>query len=249
MGLGMHHEKELLALKERYQKNEITVQQYKNELFEKMNDTGSETISSVQTLLEKMRRNLYGLETDEGKLDVITGRFDISYQWSGDAVYTMDMGEESEISDEPLYLEYAIPESASNLFFDAWVLMKNCKNVEAATAFVNFISMPENVVRNMYYIGYTSCISGPSQGENAIFDYIDETYSYDEIEDADETPVPYDLSYFFGKNHSLTVAESQTRRQLFAQYPKTETIERLVVMKTFPKSVNETLNRIWNSIK
>ena len=247
MGLGMYYEDELLALKNSYKANEITLQEYKNQLFTKMNDTSN--VPAVQTLLEKMRGNLYGLETDEGKLDIVTGRFDISYQWSGDAVYTLDVGEENEMSDEALFLEYAIPDSASNLFFDAWVLMENCKNVEAATAFVNYLSMPENVVRNMYYIGYTSCISGPAQGDNAIFDYIDETYSYDEIEDADEPSVPYDLSYFFGANHILTVPESQTRRQLLAQYPNTETIERLVVMNAFPKSVNETLNRMWNSIK
>ena len=247
MGLGMYYEDELLALKNRYKANEITAQTYKNTLFEKMNDTSN--VPAVQTLLEKMRRNLYGLETDEGKLDIVTGRFDISYQWSGDAVYTLDVGEENEMSDKPLYLEYAIPDSASNLFFDAWVLMKDCKNVDAATAFVNFLSMPINVVRNMYYIGYTSCISGPQNGDNAIYDYLDETYGYDEEENADDIPCSYDLSYFFGSNHILTVPDSQKRRQIFAQYPDTETIERLVVMKAFPKSVNETLNRMWNSIK
>ena len=52
-----------------------------------MND--STVMGDVKELLTKMRRNLYGLETDEGKLDVITGRFDVSYQWSGDAVYIL----------------------------------------------------------------------------------------------------------------------------------------------------------------
>ena len=244
MGLGMLYEDELLALKEQYKNGQVSAQDYKDTLFSKMNDTSN--IPAVQKLLEEMRGNLYGLETDEGKLDVITGRFDISYQWSGDAVYTLDMGEDDEITSEPMELEYAIPDSASNLFFDAWVLMKDCKNVEAATAFVNFLSQPQNVVRNMYYIGYTSCISGPTHGDNEIFDYISETYSAD---DEEENPVPYDLSYFFGDGHVLTVPESQTHRQLFAQYPNAETIERLVIMKYFSKSVNETLNRMWNNIK
>ena len=244
MGLGMYYENELLTAKTTLNNGLISMQDYQDLLFEKMNDTSC--ANNVKTLLETMRGNIYGLETDEGKLDVITGRFDISYQWSGDAVYTLDMGEDEEMTEEPLYLEYCIPDSASNLFFDGWVLMKDSKQVDVATAFINFLSIPENVVRNMYYIGYTSCISGPTTGENAIYDYIQETYA---STDEDNTAVPYDVSYFFGKNHILNVPEEQTRRQLFAQYPTTETINRLVVMKNFDKETNEILNRMWNTIK
>ena len=240
-GLGMYYEDELLAEKARLERGEITSSIYQKTLFSKMNDTSC--ISEVQKLLEKMRGNLYGLETDEGKLDIITGRFDISYQWSGDAVYTLDMGEDDEISKNPMYLEYCIPESASNLWFDGWVLMKDSKNVDAATAFINFLSMPENVVRNMYYIGYTSCIGGEE-----VFDYLQETYGADESE---EETVEYDLQYFFGESddYVLTAPLEQTRRQLFAQYPDSKTIERLVVMKYFDKETNERANRMWNTIK
>lgn len=237
-GLGMYYETELLALKSQLESGTISLTDYKTALSQKMNDTNENTMRAVQDILEEMRGNLYGLETDEGKLDVITGRFDVSYQWSGDAVYTLDMGESEEITSEPKYLEYCIPEAASNLWFDGWVLMKDCKNVDAATAFINFLSMPENVVRNMYYIGYTSCIAG-----DEVFAYIDETYG-DEEGDAE-----YDLSYFFGEDYILTTTEEQTRRQLFAQYPDEKTIDRLVVMTYFDKKTNERANRMWNTIK
>lgn len=239
VGLGMYHEDYLLQEKTKYEAGTLTTADYKHTLFTKMNDT--KCMSSVAKLLEKMRANLYGLETDEGKLDVITGRFDISYQWSGDAVYTLDMGESDEIRSEPLYLEYAIPESASNLWFDGWVLMKDSKNVDAATAFINFLSMPENVVRNMYYIGYTSCIGG-----DEVFAYLEETYGADEEET--ET-AEYDVSYFFGDGHVLTTYPDQIHRQLFAQYPDEATIDRLVVMQYFDKETNTLANRMWNNIK
>jgi spermidine/putrescine transport system substrate-binding protein len=116
--------------------------------------------------------------------------------------------------------------------------MKNSKNVEAATAFINFLSIPENVVRNMYYIGYTSCIAGDD-----VFSYIEETYG------DEEGDTSYDLSYFFGEDHVLTTSAEQTRRQLLAQYPDEKTIDRLVVMKYFDKQTNERANRIWNTIK
>jgi spermidine/putrescine transport system substrate-binding protein len=229
MGLGMYYEKELLAL-------DPTNPNYATTLSEKMNDVSVETMAEVKELLVKARRNLYGLETDEGKTDVAAGRLDASYQWSGDAVYIMDMAEENDLA-----LEYSIPKSASNLWFDGWVMMKEA-NVEAATAFINYVSMPENIVRNMYYIGYTSCLGGEE-----VYDYICETYG---AEDDDETAVAYDLSYFFGEGFEpLLVPEEQTRRQLFAQYPDSVTKNRLVVMKYFDKKANERANRMWNNIK
>lgn len=228
MGLGMYYENELLSL-------DPTSEDYASTLSKKMNDTSRETMGEVKKLLEKARKNLYGLETDEGKTDVAMGRLDASYQWSGDAVFILDKAEEND-----LYLEYSIPESASNLWFDGWVMMEGA-NQKAATAFVNYLSRPDNVVRNMYYIGYTSCIAGED-----VYEYISETYS---AEDDDETAVPYDLSYFFGKDHVLLVPEDQTRRQLFGQYPDTAAKNRLVVMNYFNKEENERANRMWNNIK
>lgn len=230
MGLGMYYEQELLTL-------DPTNENYTSILAEKMNDTSPETMNEVKKLLEKARKNLYGLETDEGKTDVIMGRLDASYQWSGDAVYILDEAE----AESDLNLEYSIPSSASNLWFDGWVMMKDA-NVEAATAFVNFLSLPENVVRNMYYIGYTSCLGGAE-----VYKYVEDTYSADE----DETDtVTYDLSYFFGEEYSpLIVPSDQLCRQLFAQYPDEVTKNRLVVMNCFNKEENERANRMWNNIK
>lgn len=225
MGLGMYYEEELLGL-------DPSSAEYANLLSEKMNDTSPETMQAVKKLLEKARKNLYGLETDEGKTDVIAGRLDASYQWSGDAVYILDEAE----GESDLELEYAIPSSASNLWFDGWVMMKDA-NKHAAQAFVNFLSRPENVIRNMYYIGYTSCLAGEQ-----IYDYVEYTYGADE-------GVEYDLSYFFGEGSILVTDESQTRRQLFAQYPDSETIKRLVVMNYFNQDENERANRMWNNIK
>lgn len=232
MGLGMYYEKELLALKEDYNQGKLNKTAYTSTLAKYMNDTSVETMGKVKKHLENMRKNLYGLETDEGKLEVISGRLAASFQWSGDAVYILDEAEENDLA-----LEYSIPESASNLWFDGWVMMKDA-NEHAAMAFVNFLSMPQNVVRNMYYIGYTSCIAGEE-----VFDYISETYSDDEGE------AVYDLSYFFGENHSIITTVEQTRRQLFAQYPTAETIDRLVVMEYFDSKTNERANRMWNNIK
>ncbi len=250
MGLGLYYENQLLAEKAKLDRGEITLSEYQATLQVKMNDTNPETIKGVRKVLEEMRGNLYGLETDEGKLDIIAGRLGASYQWSGDAVFTLDEAEDDKNGTKnSLYLEYAIPSSASNLWFDGWVLTKSAtpEKVEVATAFVNFLSRPINVVRNMYYIGYTSCLSGDlTVEENEIYDYIVDTYSTEE--DEGET-IEYDVSYFFGENHILTVPQDQAYRQLFAQYPDSETIKRLVIMQNFDTATNKTINRMWTSIK
>ncbi len=234
IGLGMCFEEELLAAKAVYERTG-DILAYKNTLNEIMNRSSVEDMAKVKKHLIAMRSNLYGLETDEGKAELINGRLDASFQWSGDGVYTLDEAEENGV-----LLDYSIPLSVSNLWFDGWVMMKNTQNKEAAAAFINFISQQENVVRNMSYIGYTSCMAG-----DVVFDYVKETY-----EDAEsETPFTYDLSYFFGEGHSFVTDEAQTRRQLFAQYPDESTIDRLVVMNYFDDKTNERANRMWNSIK
>ncbi|MBQ9714394.1 MAG: extracellular solute-binding protein [Clostridia bacterium] len=227
MGLGMYYEETLLAL----DKNATN---YASELARLMNDTTPQTVNGVRECLRDMRENIYGLETDEAKTDMIMGWLDASYQWSGDAVFILDEAE----SESNLELEYSIPSSASNIWFDGWVMMDGADE-HISTAFINFLSLPQNVVRNMYYIGYTSCMAG-----NEVYQYADYSYG-DENGDAE-----YSLSYFFGEEYApLTVSSNQLRRQLFAQYPDEETTKRLVVMKPFEHEDNERVNRMWINIK
>ena len=223
MGLGMYFEEKIK-----------TERPDKDALYQMMNDTSVATVDGVRKQLDKMRKNIYGLETDEAKTDMIMGWLDASYQWSGDAVFIMDEAE----SESDLALQYSIPEAVSNIWFDGWVMM-NGANEHIASAFINFLSLPENVVRNMYYIGYTSCMGGEQ-----VYQYVDYTYG-DEEGDAS-----YDLSYFFGAEYApLTVSSDQLTRQLYAQYPDAQTTERLVVMKPFNKQDNERVNRMWINIK
>ena len=235
-GLGMYYEQELLALKGQREAGTITLEQYQTALSQKMNDTDAETMKAVEALLkskmnDKTNKSFWGFETDE-KAPVFSGQIDISYQWSGDAVYIMN-----EADGNDLRYDYCVPEAASNLWFDGWVMQKGA-NVEAATMFVNFLSKPENVIRNMYYINYTSCIANET-----IFEYIEETYAAQS-----EDTVEYDLSYFFGDGHKITADKEQLTRQLFAQYPDEETLKRCVIMNYFDSDANSRANKMWNNV-
>ena len=227
MGLGMYYEDKILQEKAAETLTSDKLNQW-------MNDTTIPTVDGVRKHLQKMRKNVYGLETDEAKTDMIMGWLDASYQWSGDAVFILDEAE----SESGLELQYSIPDSVSNIWFDGWVMM-NGANKHIANAFINFLSLPENIIRNMYYIGYTSCMAGEQ-----VYEYVD--YAYGD----EEGSTTYDLSYFFGPGYTpLKVSEDQLSRQLFAQYPDYETTQHLVVMQPFDKDDNERVNRMWINIK
>ena len=88
---------------------------------------------------------------------------------------------------------------------------------QAAEAFINFNSRPDNAIRNMYYIGYTSVISGGD--DPRIFEYADWNYS---AEDEEEDTVDYDLAYFFTEDtdseDSMDSDDTEESENPFIQY-------------------------------
>ncbi len=222
---------------------------YKNRLADEMNDVKKDTINEVQDILVDMKNNVYSFETDSGKSDMVTGKIVANYQWSGDAVYALDQAEE-----DGFYLDFAVPRECTNLWFDGWVMLKDGigedqDKKQAAQAFVNFLSRPDNVVRNMYYIGYTSVISGGQ--DSTVFDYVDWCYSADDdCEDVTE----YSVNYFFSdgssdKDYVLTVEADQPYRQLGAQYPSENDIKKSAIMRFFDKNANRDINKMWINVR
>lgn len=176
---------------------------------ELLNATDQTTVDAAEQILKEIKENVYSFETDSGKADMITGKVAANYQWSGDGVFIMDEAESDEKN--PTELWYSVPDECTNLWFDGWVMLKdgiegNLQKKTAAEAFVNFLSRPDNAIRNMYYIGYTSAIAG-----DMVYDYLDYNYGavFDaESEDYDEELTEiceYDLSYFFGEERTLYI--------------------------------------------
>lgn len=199
-----------------------------------LNATDEETVAAAEDILKRIKENVYSFETDSGKADMITGKVAANTQWSGDSVYIMDEAESDEIN--PTELWYSVPEECTNLWFDGWVMLKDGiggdeRRKQAAEAFVNFLSRPDNAVRNMYYIGYTSAIAS-----DTMFDYFDWYYGLsldhedEEYFDEEITEVfEYDVSYYFGgeKGDYTIYIDASTidfDRQKYADY---KTIERL----------------------
>lgn len=223
---------------------------YPMRLQDEMNDTSPEMVDKVQDYLQHIKSNLYSFETDSGKADMITGKVVANFQWSGDAVYAMDQAEEDDF-----ILEFAVPKESTDVYFDGWIMLRcgvenNPDKQHAAEAFINFVSRPDNAIRNMYYIGYTSVISNCDDGR--IFEYLEWNYS---AEEDDEEAVPYSVAHFFTEDPAeadsfeLMVPEDQLRRQLAAQYPSEEVLDRACIMVYFDGPVSERTNRMWIHVR
>ena len=237
-----------------YQYDDITADDFREsdtyaaDMYDRLNSTDAVTVDAVEDILSAIKRNVYSFETDSGKADMVTGKVLANQQWSGDAVYTMDQAEEDGVE-----LCYSAPEESTNLWFDGWVMLKDGiaeapEKKQAAEAFVNFLSMPENAVRNMMYIGYTSVIAGGDSGK--VLDYVNWCYEADPEEVYETDMVEYDIRYFFDNEDAVILtSEDQTRRQLFAQYPPAEVMERSVIMAYFDKEGNERINRMWTNVR
>lgn len=211
-----------------------------------LNDTSQKTVDRVQDIITDMRENAYSMETDTAKQDLVTQKADASLQWSGDGVFSMDQADEA-----GLKLCYAVPEEGSNLWFDGWVMMKKGINgdedkKQAAEAFINYISRPDSVIRNMYYIGYTPAITGGD--DDSIFEYLQYNYG----SDSDEA-VDYDLGYLFGDESSgkyvIKADPDQLNRQLYAQYPTEDVLDRCAVMKCFSDTANRRISQMWTNVR
>ncbi len=239
--LGVTYQNDLLAL-------DPASENYVETLTRYFNATDEKTVAEVEPTLMKIKKNIYSFETDTGKADMVSGKVWLNYAWSGDAVYALNLAESGEDengeSAASVELDYYVPKAGTNLWFDGWVMPKGA-NKKAAQAFVNFLSMPRNAVRNSYYIGYTSAIAGED-----MLDYAKYLYEDEEAEDGDY----YDLSYFFdgtveGEASVFAGAEQRECRQLFAQYPSSDVISRSAVMDYYGEEANIRINELWSRVK
>lgn len=205
IGLLHAYDEEFVALKEAYDNGEITAEKYNEEFSELFNKCDDETLEKVRQSLTKLKGNVFGMEVDSGKQDIITGKIGINFAWSGDAVYSMEQAEE----EKELELYYSIPNTGSNLWMDAWCMPNSERSAGQTTLaelFLDFLSIPEYTAQNMEYTGYTPFTAG-----NEILDLTRSWYDYrydEETEEFDDT-IPteeeiaelglqkIDLSYFF----------------------------------------------------
>ena len=210
VGLAETYKEELLEQLELYQSSQIDADTYNENISEILNRCDDETLNLVKEELLNLKNNIFGLEVDSGKQDIVTGTIGINLAWSGDSVYSMDLADEYNENQgyEPeVGLCYSVPYTGANIWFDGWCMPKDDTRSQAqeylALLFLDFISDPVNASQNTDYIGYTSFIGG-----DAILDLMKDWYDirtnyiyyYDE-----ETDEYYDVYYYDENDEQIYV--------------------------------------------
>ncbi len=202
VGVMHAYDEELQALLSQYENGELTSEEYNHELNlifnnivypcgdneateEEEEAALEEIVATMKESLMALRNNSYGLEVDSGKQDIVTGRTGIGMAWSGDAIWSMDLGD----NEEGIELYYSVPETGANIWFDGWCMPSGDDlNKEYAQKFVDFLSRPDIATLNMDAIGYTSFVGGDDV-LSLIREWYDprtyEMYQYMEIVDED----------------------------------------------------------------
>ena len=277
VGLAMTYEEELNQAVENGDNQKIS---------EILNRIEKENIDAVGETLTSLKSMLYGFEVDSGKNDIILGNINAYVAWSGDAAYAIDVAagdaedEDGTVLDESATrsLGYYIPDEGSNIWFDGFVMPSGSTNYDATYKFLEFITRPESVYRNMDYTGYTSIVANgdftlydeetEEEYQTSLFDevvlgWFDETEylledagkdDVSEITPEEMTELGYmivDLSYFYGVEdgeYTVLISEEGYGR-LIAQYPTLNEISRCAVMKNFSSDALMDINDMWESVK
>ena len=238
VGLAIAHEEQL--------KNATTTE----EISSILNSVDSESIERVKNCLNGVKSDLYGFEVDSGKNDIVLGNIYAYVAWSGDAAYAIDVAT-GEVEDEDgtfventKNLSYYIPEEGSNIWFDGFCMPSGSKNYDVVYEFLNFISKPENVIRNMEYTGYTSLIASDEIFEEVVVSWFDESEDLEE-----EEGIVVDLGYFFGDGEYTVKVSEDGFGRLVAQYPTEEQVARCAVMNYFNSDTLMQINEMWEEVK
>ena len=189
-------------------------------LDELMHDSSDKALADVEAYLKEVKPLVAGWEADFGKDQLILEHGWVSLNWSGDGVWARDQAIPHGVD-----IGFAFPKEGFTLFFDGWVIPKYAKNVKAARYWINFMSRPDIVIRNVKETGYVSC-SGSTEVLDA---FVDDKYE------------PVDLSYFFGPEASAV----RTDRIL---YPDRSDIERSTLQHDWGDRA-DALIAMWGRVK
>ena len=131
---------------------------YNVALTEIFNRCDQDSVEKVKKQLLALKDIVFGFEVDSGKDDMVKGLVGMNLAWSGDAVYSMDRGDNE--SGNTIY--YSVPSTGGNIWFDSWCIpaTSDAEHKALAEDFLDFISDPQVAAANMETIGYTSFIAG-----------------------------------------------------------------------------------------
>lgn len=185
-----------------------------------MNYTSDEDLAAVEAYMKQVKQLVAGWEADFGKDQMTQELGYVNLTWSGDAVWAIEEGKTVGVD-----LRYVCPKEGFTVWFDGWVIPKYAQNTKAARYWINFMSRPDIVIRNVDVTGYVSA-SGSLEVMDA---FVDDEYE------------PIDVSYFFGPEAEAVCLDP-------VLYPDAATIGRSTMEHDWGEHTAD-LVKMWSGVK
>ena len=184
-------------------------------------ERGQYEINDVRALLQTLPNNTFWDTSGDDRMnDAFLGQINQSMgvEWSVNAVWAMKYNP---------HLQFFIPEEGTNLWINNFVIPTNAVTVDAAHAFINFVSNPARAKQNMEVIGGTSPIL-EAQKNLIEAHYEGEAY----YSDAVETRL---VNFMAAQFPSWQIVGGVAQ-------PRTDIIARTGIMRSFGATLDAALN-------
>lgn len=112
-----------------------------------MNTLDLTELTAARDLLIDQKPLVQAYVVDQVRDKMIGGEAAIGVIYSGEAIYTQKENPD---------LVYVIPEEGTNVWIDAWVILKNAPNKENAEKFIDFMCRADIALMNFDYITYST---------------------------------------------------------------------------------------------
>lgn len=112
-----------------------------------MNTLDPDELTAAKDLLIRQKPLVQAYVVDQVRDKMIGGEAAIGVIYSGEAIYTQKENPD---------LVYVIPEEGTNVWIDAWVILKNAPNKENAEKFIDFMCRADIALMNFDYITYST---------------------------------------------------------------------------------------------
>ncbi|MFQ9516672.1 MAG: extracellular solute-binding protein [Eubacterium sp.] len=115
-----------------------------------MNTDNKEELKEAYEWLIKQRQTMKPVYVGDDVMDnMISGNKAMAVVYSGDGAYIIAENEN---------MSFFVPEQGSNVWTDAMVITKDCKNTELAHKYIDFFLQEDVAIQNTEYIGYDSAV-------------------------------------------------------------------------------------------
>lgn len=126
-----------------------------------INTAGRRDLRRIGDTIRSLRPHLRGFSSDDYN-NLLNGNATITQAWSGDMVSVLNQAK------DPSVYGFEAPKEGSPINSDCYAIPSNARHPGTAMLFIDYMLRPENVVKNVRYIGYPMPVRGTEDAYAAL---------------------------------------------------------------------------------